>query len=257
MTPQLYTKLTAQIERQQPELAAYQAQADALQPTIDSAQQWVDACQAQVDKISAAINALRERPADAPEDWQAPDTSAQQAALDAATDTLNQALKDLAAPTAVQAGLLERAAALRAAIGQCEAALAASGVTMTPAEVDAQRLAALRADLWERIKAHRDQRKAMGVLVAGKWFHSDADSRIQQLGLVMMGAGIPAGLQWKTMDGSFVTMTQALAGAIFQATAASDMTIFAVAEQHRAALNASADPAAYAWQAGWPAVFAG
>lgn len=123
MTPQLYTKLTAQIERQQPELADYQAQADALQPTIDSAQQWVDACQAQVDKISAAINALRERPADAPEDWQAPDTSAQQAALDAATDTLNQALKDLAAPTAVQAGLLERAAALRAAIGQCRAGL--------------------------------------------------------------------------------------------------------------------------------------
>ena len=125
----------------------------------------------------------------------------------------------------------------------------------TPEQIAAT-IAQQKADIWEQIKAHRDQRKAQGVKVSGKWYHSDADSRIQQLGLVMMGASIPAGLQWKTMDGSFVTMTQALAGAIFQSTAASDMAIFAVAEQHRAALNASADPAAYNWQSGWPATFA-
>ena len=130
-------------------------------------------------------------------------------------------------------------------------------VTDVSPEVAAQRAADVKAMAWEQIKAHRDQLKAKGVQVSGKWYHSDADSRIQQLGLVMMGASIPAGLQWKTMDGSFVTMTQALAGAIFQSTAASDMTIFAVAEQHRAALNASADPANYNWRTGWPAVFAG
>lgn len=114
-------------------------------------------------------------------------------------------------------------------------------------------------EIWQRIKAVRDQRKAGGVKVkvgtVNKWFHSDDGSRIQQMGLVMMGASIPAGLQWKTMDGSFITMTQALAGNVFAAAAASDQAIFAVAEGHRVAMEASADPAAYDYSTGWPAIF--
>ena len=105
---------------------------------------------------------------------------------------------------------------------------------------------------WARIKAERDRRKAGGVLVSGKWFHSDVDSRIQQIGLVLMGAGIPA-VQWKTMDSTFITMSQALAGGIFQAVAALDMTLFSVAESHRIAMEASADPNQYDYSANWPA----
>ena len=111
------------------------------------------------------------------------------------------------------------------------------------------------AEVWDRIKARRDAAKAGGVKVGDKWFHSDADSRIQQIGLVMMGANIPANMQWKTMSGAFVTMAPALAEQIVAATAAHDQAAFAVAEQHRIAMEASTDPAAYDYSAGWPAAY--
>lgn len=110
-------------------------------------------------------------------------------------------------------------------------------------------------DIWQRIKAERNRRKAGGVKVGAKWFHSDDGSRIQQMGLVMMGASIPANIQWKTMDGSFIAMTQTLASQVFQAVAASDQAIFAVAEQHKAAMEASADPASYDYSTGWPKIY--
>ncbi|SED37701.1 DUF4376 domain-containing protein [Pseudomonas anguilliseptica] len=109
--------------------------------------------------------------------------------------------------------------------------------------------------VWEAIKAERDRRTQQGGYQAsGHWFHSDTFSRSQQLGLVMMGQAIPA-IQWKTMSGAFVTMTASLAQAIFAAGAASDQAIFAAAEQHYAAMQASANPLAYDYSAGWPAVY--
>lgn len=114
---------------------------------------------------------------------------------------------------------------------------------------------AIKAIKWEAIKAERNRRKAGGVKVGAKWFHSDDGSRIQQMGLVMMGANIPTNLQWKTMDGSFITMTQTLASQVFQAVAASDQAIFTVAEQHKAAMEASADPASYDYSTGWPKIY--
>lgn len=111
---------------------------------------------------------------------------------------------------------------------------------------------------WDAIKAERDRRTEQGGYKVGtKWFHSDQKSRSQQLGLVLLGASIPANLQWKTMDGSFVTMTQTLAQQILAAGAASDQAIFAAAETHKAAMEASADPSSYDFSGGWPATFAG
>ena len=111
------------------------------------------------------------------------------------------------------------------------------------------------AKVWDSIKAERDRRKAGGIKVGTKWFHSDDGSRIQQMGLVMMGASIPANLQWKTMDGSFVVMTQALAQQVFTGQAASDQAIFAAAETHQVAMEASADPASYDYSTGWPKIY--
>lgn len=133
-------------------------------------------------------------------------------------------------------------------------------VEITDAEADQLRRPTpeqAKAGKWLEIKAERERRKAGGVKVAGKWFHSDDASRIQQLGLVMMGANLPAGLQWKTMDGSFITMTPAIAQQVFTGQAASDQAIFAAAEAHKAAMEASADPSAYDFSGGWPAIFAG
>lgn len=115
------------------------------------------------------------------------------------------------------------------------------------------------AHAWEAIKTERDRRKAGGVKVkvgtTNKWFHSDDASRIQQMGLVMMGANIPAGLQWKTMDGTFVAMDQTVASNVFAAAAASDQAIFAVAETHKVEMEASVDPSTYDFSTGWPKIY--
>ena len=118
-------------------------------------------------------------------------------------------------------------------------------------------LAERQVAAWERIKQERDRRKYLGVKVGAHWFHSDDPSRIQQIALAMMGNAIPAGLMWKTLTTSpppvFVEMTPALAQGIFTATAASDAAIFAAAETHRMAMEASAMPESYDFSAGWPA----
>lgn len=108
---------------------------------------------------------------------------------------------------------------------------------------------------WEAIKAERDRRTQQGgYQAAGKWFHSDTFSRTQQMALVMMGASIPAGLQWKTMDGSFVTMTQTLAGQAFAAAASSDTALFARAEELRTEMES--DPANFNLaNKTWPLMF--
>jgi hypothetical protein len=126
---------------------------------------------------------------------------------------------------------------------------------LTPCPVKIRPIEETKAAAWGAIKAERDRRKAGGVKIGAKWFHSDDGSRIQQMGLVMMGASLPAGLQWKTMDGSFITMTPALAQQVFTGQAASDQAIFAVAETHRVAMEASADPATYDHSTGWPKIF--
>jgi len=120
--------------------------------------------------------------------------------------------------------------------------------------------AATPAQVWALIKAERDHRSDAGgfpVQIGGatKWFHSDVKSRTQQLGMVILGAGLPSGIDWKTMDGTFVTMTPALAQAIFAAGAAQEAATFAAAEAHRAAMQASADPSAYDFSGGWPAIY--
>lgn len=116
-------------------------------------------------------------------------------------------------------------------------------------------LATAQATAWENIKTERDRRKSLGVKVGDHWYHSDADSRIQQISLFVMGASVPP-VQWKTLTLSplpvFVTMTQAIAGGIFQNTAASDTAVFAAAEVHRIAMEASDDPENYDFSGGWP-----
>jgi hypothetical protein len=134
------------------------------------------------------------------------------------------------------------------------------GVTeISEAEADAIKALTseqIKANKWMLIKAERDRRiQSNGYKVGTKWFHSDTFSRTQQMGLVMMGASIPANTPWKTLDGTTVVMTQTLAGQIFATAAGSDIAIFAAAEAHKAAMEASADPAAYDFSTGWPKGF--
>lgn len=119
-------------------------------------------------------------------------------------------------------------------------------------EIDAALHEAAARHVAELIKAERDRRKGAGCPVAGHVFHSDDSSRIQQLGLVMMGASLPAGILWKTADSGFVEMTPALAGQIFAAQATRDTQLFAVAQQHIAGAAAAANPLEYDYSTGWP-----
>jgi hypothetical protein len=112
-----------------------------------------------------------------------------------------------------------------------------------------------RARVWKEIQAERDRRKSNGVKVGDNWFHTDDASRIQQIGLVMFGVNLPPGILWKTLSGNFVPMTPTLAMQIFMGVAASDIAIFAVAEQHKGAMLASQNPREYNYLSGWPLTF--
>ena len=117
-------------------------------------------------------------------------------------------------------------------------------------------LASKRAQKWGQIKAERDNRTHNGGYpAAGKWFHSDTFSRSQQIGLVMMRANIPAGLMWKTMDGSFIEMTQAVASDVFIGAGIQDSATFAYAESLKAQVDASNDPLSIDIYSGWPFCF--
>ena len=127
------------------------------------------------------------------------------------------------------------------------------------------------AEIWENIKRERERRKAGGVKVGTKWYHTDSDSRIQHLGLLEKARAARAAggtdatrlqalgqdIKWKTMDGSFIYLTVKHAEDIFAAVTDLDAAAFAAAETHRVAMEASADPAAYDFSVGWPATFAG
>lgn len=132
------------------------------------------------------------------------------------------------------------------------------------------------AEIWEKIKARREHLSDTGgykVVIGGvdMWFHSDAKSKVQQLGLLRQADRIEAAggnmdapfpgpgpggvLPWKTMDGNYVVMTAAIAQAVFGAAEAQDKAIYATAEAHRAAMLAAPDHAAYDFSGGWPAVY--
>src|SRR5574343_1699234 len=79
--------------------------------------------------------------------------------------------------------------------------------TLPPKEDLDAKLLVLRQDtMWRKIQVERDRRRAGGYKVGNYWFHSDDTSRIQQIALVMMGAGMPAGIMWKTMSNEMVPM---------------------------------------------------
>ena len=114
----------------------------------------------------------------------------------------------------------------------------------------------LQENVWVNIKAIRDEKISNGGhCVDGKWYHSDTVSRSQQTGLYLMGEGVPAGLMWKTMDGSFVEMTPVLAQKIFFAAAGQDSVLFQYAESLRQQVKASTDPEQVDIMSNWPTTF--
>ena len=121
---------------------------------------------------------------------------------------------------------------------------------------DKQAAAALKteqqAEMWERIKARRHQATRSGVFVPsiGKWFHNDDSARGQYTFLRTLPK-LPSPLPWKTMDNSFVEMTQALLDELSLKMIADEQTDFANAERHRAAMLKADHPLNYDYSDGW------
>lgn len=123
----------------------------------------------------------------------------------------------------------------------------------------------IKTDMWEAIKGERDRRTQGGYPVSTWWFHSDAYSLAQQQGLILAamqakaaGADMSAPLSsepWKTMSGEKIVMTGALALQLLPAAIAQQAAIYAVAETHKAAMEASTDPGSYDFSTGWPKIF--
>ena len=104
------------------------------------------------------------------------------------------------------------------------------------------------AEKWEQIKRLRDSKTADGIFVqsVGKWFHTDAMSLIQYLALnLQMTKGKFKTKMWKTLDGTFVPLSELLIEEIFDTAIQSTTNLFETAELHRNLLNSSDDPLSY------------
>jgi hypothetical protein len=118
--------------------------------------------------------------------------------------------------------------------------------------LQAERKAEQQAEMWERIKTRRHEATRAGVFVPsiGKWFHND-DSARQQYTFLRTLPKLPEKLIWKTIDNSFVEMTQALLDELSLKLIADEQADFANAERHRAAMLKADNPLDYDYSAGW------
>lgn len=127
--------------------------------------------------------------------------------------------------------------------------------------------------MWELIKSERGSRYSGGVKVGNKWFHTDLVSKTQHIsnkdtardqlsnGGKMTDALLDpvngGKINWKTMDGSFVTLTCNLAFDIVKECKRYEIAVFQTAENHRVAMEASKDPSSYDYSTGWPSCYSG
>ncbi|EDV0515079.1 DUF4376 domain-containing protein [Salmonella enterica subsp. enterica] len=106
------------------------------------------------------------------------------------------------------------------------------------------------------IKAHRDTVTADYIVIDGNHFHSDANSRIQQMSLTRMGQAkqIPAGLMWQTKNNGLIELTNDIAAQFETVTMDHDMHLFANAQRHIVAVEALGDIQEvldYDYSSGW------
>lgn len=133
-------------------------------------------------------------------------------------------------------------------------------VTDLPSEILLEKLKEKRLSKWREIQAIRDSKMAGGVLVDGKWFHTDTGSLVQYLAMLAAGSELNNMLnviQWKTMDGTFVSMTSELVKAIYARTMITTNIIHDKAEALRLELDIASDPSRFEIEnnVGWPIVY--
>lgn len=129
---------------------------------------------------------------------------------------------------------------------------------------------AIKDRKWAELKNQRDTRTAGGVKIDPYWYHTDANSRIQWIGIKDTARDMIASggkmtdvvqmqgqnLAWKTLSGEFVTVTAQLAFDVVQATKVLDAVMFATCEAKRQALYTSTTPGTFDTSTGWQQTYA-
>ena len=139
------------------------------------------------------------------------------------------------------------------------------GLSIEPFMTAAEDLAAAQNELWDKIHTKRDDLSFNGgvkVAVAGvdKWFYTTQAARTEYSNLypVMVDHPDHSVDGWRTMDGSFVTMTKALLAEIQLNGILQASAVFNAGVAHETAMMAlttAADVLAYDFSTGWPAVY--
>ncbi|QLB23713.1 hypothetical protein A6B44_08845 [Pasteurella skyensis] len=121
-------------------------------------------------------------------------------------------------------------------------------------EAKAKKLKKEQKQAWENIKKHRDKLSQSGVKVGDKWFHSDEISHLRLMTLKQLPA-LPENLQWKTMDGSFVIMTEELLSNVINARLLTEIANFKNGERHKMLMLQSENPLEYDFSSGWCEIY--
>ncbi|MCU7119856.1 DUF4376 domain-containing protein [Salmonella enterica] len=113
-----------------------------------------------------------------------------------------------------------------------------------------------KSQIIQMIKTRRDVITADYIVIGDYHFHSDANSRIQQMSLTRMGQAkqIPKGLMWQTKNLGPLELTNEIAAQFESVTMDHDMRLFANAQRHIAAIEALEDTQAvqeYDYSTGW------
>lgn len=145
----------------------------------------------------------------------------------------------------------------------------ALNVGIVKSTLDAMRVTVLE-EVWRDIQSMRDDKYLGGVNVAGKWFHTDADSRSRYLDqkdkvrdMLADGASMPSPVlgadgkqtMWKTMDGSTIGMTCQLMYDVVVAARNQQDQVFSTSEAHRQGSAEAPDPVLYDFSRNWPPTF--
>lgn len=117
-----------------------------------------------------------------------------------------------------------------------------------------------RSELWEAVKAKREEFLTSGVCVEslGKWFHSDSVSQLAYTRAKEYFDIKPdSEIQWKTMDNTFVTLNKEKLNDVVVAIFEKSQEVYKIAEQHKHKIQTSVDLENYNVDAGWVETYKG
>lgn len=115
-------------------------------------------------------------------------------------------------------------------------------------------IAVQQEKVWEQIKQRRYEAITSGVYVNSidKWFHTDEVSATTYstiAGMIALDNYEPS--QWKTMDNTWLLLTEPLFKELQTAISQKTNANYAIAEQHKAAMLQSDNPLDYDYSTDW------